>query len=53
MVDGKRQWGKIELRKGEREFFLQPGEILVDNKCLEVYVLSEDQGLLLQAKNAF
>jgi len=53
IVNGKRQWGKVELRKGEREFFLQPGETLVDGKCQEVYVLSEDQGLLLQAKNDF
>jgi major vault protein len=48
-----RQWGKIELRKGEMEFFLQPGEALLMDKIFDIYVLSEDEGLLLKAKQKF
>lgn len=48
-----RLWGRVELRKGEREFFLQPGEELMDHKIRDIYVLTEDEGLLLKAKSPY
>ncbi|XP_039272615.2 major vault protein-like [Styela clava] len=49
--DGKNQLGKRKLVKGEASFFLQPGEKL-EKGIQDVYVLGEDQGLILQAKEA-
>lgn len=49
--DGKNQLGKRKLIKGEASFFLQPGEKL-EHGIQDVYVLGEDQGLILQAKEA-
>jgi major vault protein len=50
--DGKPQLGKKALVKGERSFFLQPGERL-ENGIQEVYVLSDDEGLILKCVEAF
>lgn len=49
--DGKNQLGKRKLVKGEASFFLQPGERL-ERGIQDVYVLGEDQGLILQANEA-
>jgi len=40
------------LSQGERSFFLQPGEDL-ESGIQDVYVLSEDEGLVLRAVEAF
>ncbi|KAG8513638.1 Major vault protein [Galemys pyrenaicus] len=46
--DGKNQLGQKRVVKGEKSFFLQPGETL-ERGIQDVYVLSEQQGLLLRA----
>lgn len=46
--DGKNQLGQKLVFKGEQSFFLQPGEKL-ERGIQNVYVLSEQQGLLLRA----
>lgn len=40
------------LLQGEKSFFLQPGEQL-ENGIQDVYVLSEEEGLVLKAVEAF
>ncbi|KAM3598889.1 uncharacterized protein V6R79_023884 [Siganus canaliculatus] len=50
--DGKPQLGKKRVVKGERSFFLQPGEVL-EHGIQDVYVLSEEEGLVLRAVEAF
>lgn len=50
--DGKPQLGQKRVVKGERSFFLQPGEDL-ESGIQDVYVLSEDEGLVLRAVEAF
>ncbi|XP_047212556.1 major vault protein-like [Girardinichthys multiradiatus] len=50
--DGKPQLGQKKVVKGERSFFLQPGEQL-ENGIQNVYVLSEEEGLVLRAVEAF
>uniref|UniRef100_A0A3B3WYI0 Major vault protein n=1 Tax=Poecilia mexicana TaxID=48701 RepID=A0A3B3WYI0_9TELE len=47
-TDGKPQLGQKKVVKGERSFFLQPGEEL-ENGIQSVYVLSEEEGLVLRA----
>uniref|UniRef100_A0A8C2WC65 Major vault protein n=1 Tax=Cyclopterus lumpus TaxID=8103 RepID=A0A8C2WC65_CYCLU len=47
-ADGKPQLGQKRVVKGERSFFLQPGEDL-ESGIQDVYVLSEDEGLVLRA----
>uniref|UniRef100_A0A671WI92 Major vault protein n=1 Tax=Sparus aurata TaxID=8175 RepID=A0A671WI92_SPAAU len=49
--DGKPQLGKKRVVKGERSFFLQPGEYL-EQGIQDVYVLSEEEGLVLRAVEA-
>eukprot|EP01113_Clastostelium_recurvatum_P017879 TRINITY_DN210_c0_g1_i1.p1 TRINITY_DN210_c0_g1~~TRINITY_DN210_c0_g1_i1.p1 ORF type:complete len:884 (-),score=341.02 TRINITY_DN210_c0_g1_i1:121-2772(-) len=49
---GKPQLGKKQLRKGEVNFFLRPGESL-ENNIQSVYVLAEEEALLLRAKESF
>ncbi|KAM4536030.1 major vault protein [Fundulus diaphanus] len=51
-TDGKPQLGQKKVVKGERSFFLQPGERL-ENGIQNVYVLSEEEGLVLRAVEAF
>uniref|UniRef100_A0A8P4GGS6 Major vault protein n=1 Tax=Dicentrarchus labrax TaxID=13489 RepID=A0A8P4GGS6_DICLA len=46
--DGKPQLGQKRVVKGERSFFLQPGEHL-EQGIQDVYVLSEEEGLVLRA----
>ena len=50
--DGKPQLGKKKLIKGEKSLFLQPGEKL-EKGIQEVFVLSEDEGLILKCVEAF
>lgn len=50
--DGKPQLGQKRVVKGERSFFLQPGERL-EQGIQDVYVLSEEEGLVLRAVEAF
>jgi major vault protein len=50
--DGKPQLGRREVRAGEATFFLQPGERL-ERGLEDVYVLGEDEALLLRARAAF
>lgn len=45
---GTQRFGERELRKGECSFFLRPGEKL-ENGIEDVYILSEDEALLLRA----
>lgn len=40
------------VMQGERSFFLQPGEHLEEG-IQEVYVMSEEEGLVLKAVEAF
>ncbi|XP_074023205.1 LOW QUALITY PROTEIN: major vault protein, partial [Numenius arquata] len=49
--NGQPQLGQQLVVKGEKSFFLQPGERLQAG-IQDVYVLSEDEGLLLQALQA-
>ncbi|CAF4664198.1 unnamed protein product, partial [Rotaria sp. Silwood2] len=51
-TDGKPQLGKKKLIKGEKTFFLQPGEKLA-NGIQDVYVLEEDEGLILRCTESF
>ncbi|XP_014881402.1 major vault protein-like [Poecilia latipinna] len=51
-TDGKPQLGQKKVVKGELSFFLQPGEEL-ENGIQSVYVLSEEEGLVLRAVEAF
>jgi len=51
-ADGKPQLGQKRVVKGERSFFLQPGENL-EQGIQDVYVLSEEEGLVLRAVEAF
>ncbi|XP_061086912.1 major vault protein-like isoform X1 [Conger conger] len=50
--DGKPQLGQKRVVKGEKSFFLQPGERL-ENGIQDVYILSEEEGLVLRAVEAF
>ncbi|KAJ4931597.1 hypothetical protein JOQ06_010042 [Pogonophryne albipinna] len=50
--DGKPQLGQKRVVKGECSFFLQPGEQL-EKGIQDVYVLSEEEGLVLRAVEAF
>ncbi|XP_019721895.1 major vault protein isoform X2 [Hippocampus comes] len=50
--DGKPQLGQKRVVKGERSFFLQPGERL-EKGIQDVFVLSEEEGLVLRAIEAF
>jgi len=50
-VEGVQRLGTKELRRGELNFFLQPGESLA-NGIQEMHVLADDEALLLQATEA-
>ncbi|TSK77109.1 Major vault protein [Bagarius yarrelli] len=50
--DGKPQLGQKKVVKGECSFFLRPGERL-ENGIQDVFVLSEEEGLVLRAVEAF
>jgi major vault protein len=51
-ANGKPQLGKSEVRQGRLSFFLHPGESL-DGGIQQVYVLGEQEALLLKAKEGF
>lgn len=51
-ADGKPQLGQRKLVKGEKSFFLQPGEKLKGG-IQDVYVLGEDEGLIIRCFEAF
>merc|ERR1712072_81054 len=51
-VDGEQKLGTKKVVKGEVSFFLLPGETL-ENGVEEVYVLAEDEALLLQSVESF
>jgi len=51
-ADGKPQLGGKKLVKGEKSFFLQPGEKL-EKGIQSVHVLGEDEGLILKATEEF
>ncbi|KAM4698036.1 major vault protein isoform 1-T2 [Rhinophrynus dorsalis] len=46
--EGKPQLGQKKVIKGEKSFFLQPGESL-ESGIQDVYILSEEEGLVLRA----
>ena len=50
--DGKPQLGQKKLVKGEKSFFLLPGESL-EKGIQNVYVLGEDEGLILKASEGY
>ncbi|CAF0741315.1 unnamed protein product [Didymodactylos carnosus] len=50
--NGKPQLGRKELVRGEKTFFLQPGEKLAKG-IQDIYVLEEDEGLILKCTEAF
>ncbi|XP_064619697.1 major vault protein-like isoform X1 [Lineus longissimus] len=49
---GKPQLGQKKLVKGEKSFFLMPGEKL-ERGIQNVYILGEDEGLILRATECF
>ncbi|UYV63528.1 MVP [Cordylochernes scorpioides] len=49
---GKPQLGQKKLVKGEKSFFLQPGEKL-EAGIQDIYVLGETEGLILRAREGF
>jgi len=51
--DGKNQYGIRQLRKGECSFFLQPGEKLEAPGIQPIYVLGQEEALLLRAQEKF
>jgi len=50
--DGKPQLGKKKLIKGEKSFFLQPGESL-ESGIQDIYILGEEEGLVLRSTEEF
>eukprot|EP00286_Rhodomonas_abbreviata_P005508 CAMPEP_0181334400 /NCGR_PEP_ID=MMETSP1101-20121128/26233_1 /TAXON_ID=46948 /ORGANISM="Rhodomonas abbreviata, Strain Caron Lab Isolate" /LENGTH=857 /DNA_ID=CAMNT_0023444361 /DNA_START=63 /DNA_END=2636 /DNA_ORIENTATION=+ len=50
---GKQMMGRKELRRGERSFFLKPGEELENGVIKDVAVLGDDEALLLKAVEPF
>ncbi|CAH1802092.1 unnamed protein product [Owenia fusiformis] len=50
--NGRPQLGKKRLVKGEKSFFLMPGERL-EKGIQNMYILGEDEGLILRATEAF
>jgi len=51
-ANGKPQLGAKKLVKGEVSFFLQPGESL-ENGIQEVFILGDNEGIVLRAQEAF
>jgi len=49
---GVPQLGRRKLVKGEKSFFLMPGETL-EKGIQSVYVLGEDEGLILKANETY
>ncbi len=51
--DGKNLWGMAQLRKGETSFFLQPGENLRGGQVYTNQILSDEEALLLLAREQY
>eukprot|EP00092_Neocalanus_flemingeri_P005149 GFUD01005538.1.p1 GENE.GFUD01005538.1~~GFUD01005538.1.p1 ORF type:complete len:863 (-),score=254.03 GFUD01005538.1:183-2771(-) len=51
-ANGYPQLGAKKLIKGEKSFFLQPGELL-EKGIQDIFVLSDNEGILLRAREAF
>lgn len=51
-IDGEQKLGTKKVVKGEASFFLSPGESL-ENGVEQIYVLAEDEALLVQAIESF
>ncbi|GFO30231.1 major vault protein [Plakobranchus ocellatus] len=51
-TDGKPQYGQKKLVRGDKSFFLMPGEKL-EKGIQNVYVLGEEEGLVLKALEGF
>ena len=49
---GNPQFGRKKLMKGEKSFFLMPGERL-EKGIQNIYVLGEDEGVILKAVEGF
>ena len=49
---GKPQMGRKKLVKGEKSFFLMPGERL-ERGIQNIFVLGENEGLILKANETF
>ena len=49
---GNPQFGRKKLVKGEKSFFLIPGERL-EKGIQNIYILGEDEGLILKAVEGF
>ena len=49
--DGTHRYGERQLRKGEDQFFLQPGESLENGWFIKIHTLEENDCLLLKAKS--
>lgn len=50
--NGKPQLGAKKLVKGEKSFFLQPGEAL-QNDIQDVFILGDNEGIVLRAQEKF
>ena len=50
--DGKPQLGQKKLVRGEKSFFLLPGERL-EKGIQNIFILGEDEGLILKANETF
>eukprot|EP00092_Neocalanus_flemingeri_P070666 GFUD01086756.1.p1 GENE.GFUD01086756.1~~GFUD01086756.1.p1 ORF type:complete len:850 (-),score=233.37 GFUD01086756.1:107-2656(-) len=50
-ANGKPQLGAKKLVKGEKSFFLQPGELL-ENGVQDIFILGENEGIVLKALEA-
>jgi len=50
---GRPQYGKKLLLKGEKNFFLHPGELFEHSVPQQVYVLTADKALLVQSIKSF
>ena len=49
---GSPQFGRKKLMKGEKSFFMMPGEKL-ERGIQDMYILGEDEGLILKAVEGF
>ena len=49
----KNDLGGFKLIRGEKSFFLHPGETLQGGRVQKMYILNEEQGLILRANERF
>ena len=50
--EGRPQFGKKKVVRGEKTFFLLPGELL-EKGIEDVFILGESEGLILRAQEGF